>query len=434
MQHGFRANHSTIHSVAQFPNYINVKQDAGYATLAMYIDFRKMFDCVQHPVLLSRLQRLNLSEKVVGWVKSYLSSRVQRVFANNTNSSYMSVAQGVLQGSVLGPLFYIIYANDLVDAIKYCKVALYADDTVLYTANKNFDVAVSYMQRDINSISTWCEKNGIFVNTDKSKVMVLGSTSTLKRLPTFEIKLGDTPLQNVSSYKHLGVTIDCQLNYNLHVNKIVASMSSKLKQFQRMRSFLNVKAALLVYKSMLLPILEFGDVFLSAATAKNRKRLQVLQNKGLGCALGLGYHTSTEELHAEAGLLMLKFRRELHLLNYMYGVAGVNSNRVIRPTSGAVKRSQKKKVLKIRRPKTEKFKKSLAYKGPAKWNALPLDLHLAEDKWEYKKLVKNLVVKKALKVLSVSGTPDSPFSSLSVSLSVYRLVEDASLNLNVNVN
>ena len=159
----------------------------------------------------------------------------------------MTITQGVTQGSVLGPLFYIVYANDLEDVIRHCKVALYADDTVLYTSNKNFELSVSYMQSDINSISNWCDTNGIFINSEKTKVMVLGSKNTLKQIPSLEVKLGSAQLKQVSTYKYLGITIDCQLNYGLHVNKIVASVSSKLKQFRRMRSFLNTKAALLVY-------------------------------------------------------------------------------------------------------------------------------------------------------------------------------------------
>ena len=116
MQHGFCRNHSTIHSVAQLTNYFNVKMDYGLHTLATFIDFRKAFDCVQHSILLDKLYNLNLDVTIVDWIKSYLSSRKQRVYANNTYSSLESVKQGVPQGSVLGPLFYIVYDNDLIDS------------------------------------------------------------------------------------------------------------------------------------------------------------------------------------------------------------------------------------------------------------------------------------------------------------------------------
>ena len=395
-QHGFRRAHSTVHSIEQFTNYVNVKLDQGLPTLVTYIDFKKAFDCVQHTILLDKLIKLNLADPVILWIKSYLSERSQRVFANNTYSSFEFIKQGVPQGSVLGPLFYIIYANDIINTIKHCKVALYADDTVLYTACKNFHRSVNCMQKDIDSISNWCRSNGISANTDKTKVMVFGSNNTLKQIPEYEIVFDKTPLRPVTSYKYLGITLDNQLNYNLHVNKIVASVSSKLKQFQRMRSFLNVKAALLVYKSMMLPVLEYGDVFLSATTIKNRKRLQVLQNKGLRCALNKGIESSTDELHAEARLLKLKYRREQHVLNFMFDKSKDPGNRTVRTGNMVTTRSQLKRQLKIRKPKTEKYKKSLSYKGPTKWNALPGDLQHTEEKILYKKLVAELVSKKAL--------------------------------------
>ena len=160
---------------------------------------------------------------------------------------------------------------------------------MLYTANNDFNDSVKYMQKDINSCSQhWWYFNGIRANTEKNKVMMFGTKHSLDKVLPYEIKFGKVPLQPVSSYKHLGVTIDGQVNFNLHVNRIIASVSGKLKQLQRMRNFLNEWAAMLVYKSMMLPIIKYGDVLLSATTIKNRKRLQVLQNKGLRCALNKG--------------------------------------------------------------------------------------------------------------------------------------------------
>ena len=399
-QHGFRKKHSTIHSIAQLSNYISKKMDAKLPTLVAYIDFRKAFDCVQHPVLLRKLTQVGLGKPVTDWVRSYLCSRQQRVYANDTYSSFQTINQGVPQGSVLGPLFYIVYANDLVKTVKNCEIALYADDTVLYTASKDIDRSIASLQEDINSLTEWCNENGIMANTDKTKVMTFGSQNMLGKVPEFEIVLNDTPLQFVTAYKYLGMTLDSRLTYNLHVNKIIGSVSAKLKQFRRMRVFLNTKAALLVYKNMLLPMLEYGDVFLTAASNLNRKRLQILQNKGLRCALNRGLETSTDELHAEANLLKLKFRREQHLLNFMFDQAQIPDLLKVKMTHMVKTRSSCKKTLKIKRPRTEKFKKSLAYLGPKKWNILPEELHHVQSKHAYKILVHNLVIKRSENAVS----------------------------------
>ena len=171
-QHGFRKSHSTVHSVSQFVNYVNTNLDVKKVTLAAFIDFRKAFDCVQHGTLLEKLCLMGLDLSVVQWVQSYLNNRKQRVLANNVYSGFQTITQGVPQGSVLGPLFYILYANDLVELFKDCEVALYADDTVLYTADTTFETSTEKVQRDLDRLNNWCSKNGIMVNTSKTKIMV----------------------------------------------------------------------------------------------------------------------------------------------------------------------------------------------------------------------------------------------------------------------
>ena len=395
-QHGFRRAHSTIHATAQLVEFVNINLDRRRPTLAVYIDFRKAFDCVQHDVLINKLKDLDLHYSVIEWARSYLTGRQQRVLANDVFSEYKCVSQGVPQGSVLGPLFYIIYANDLSRIFKHCKFALYADDTVLYTACNNFEDSVANLQRDITLLGSWCVANGIMVNTTKTKVMVFGSNSAIDKLQPFEILYNNAPLPQVTSYNYLGVTLDHQLNYNLHVKRLISSISAKLKQFQRMRSFLTVKAAVLVYKNMLLPILEYGDIFLSATSAVNRKKLQTLQNKGLRCALNKGINeSSSNELHNEVGLLKLMYRREQHLLNFVYDWSLDVSKLKVRSNGAISTRSSLKKIFKLRKPRTEKLKKSFAYKGKSKWNRLPVEFHHAQAKSSYKLLVHNLIVKKS---------------------------------------
>ena len=395
-QHGFRKNHPTINSVAQLSNFISTKMDNSIPVLSVFVDFRKAFDSVQHPMLLEKLSHLNLHHSVVDWVSSYLNRRQQRVFANNTYSNFATIEQGVPQGSVLGPLFYIIYANDLVNIAQNCGIALYADDTVLYTANPDFDVAIANMQSDVDAMSQWCKVNGIQVNIEKTKLLVFGGSKKLKELQSFSILYDGSPILPKLSYKYLGITLDRQLNFGLHVNGIVSSVTEKLKQFQRMRSFMTYEAALLVYKSMLLPVLEYGDIFLSAATAVNRTRLQTLQNRGLRCALGRGIETSNDELHSMADLLELKYRREQHLYNFMYN-SSLDPKCLKKIQTAYCTRASKKKTLKIRHPVTERFKKSIAYNGPKKWNNLPADLQHIPAKQLFKLQISNYVWQKSQK-------------------------------------
>ena len=113
----------------------------------------------------------------------------------------MEVPQGVPQGSVLRPLFYIIYANDIAKLIKHCGTALYADDTVLYLANQNFDKAVKGVQKDVDALSSWCTKNGIQMNVDKTKIMVFGNPKKVENLPPFELKVENVPLKKGNDFR-----------------------------------------------------------------------------------------------------------------------------------------------------------------------------------------------------------------------------------------
>ena len=378
----------------------------GLPTLAVFVDFRKAFDCVQHPILLQKLASINLHKDVLRWFESYLSGRSQRVLANNVFSKPLEVTQGVPQGSVLGPLFYIIYANDISRTIKHCEAALYADDTVLYLSNPVFEKTVKNVQNDVNALSSWCTKNGIQMNVDKTKVMMFGNPKKIENLPTFGIKVKDTPLKTSSEYKYLGMTLDGQLNYDKHIQKVIANVTPKLKQFRRMRGFLNSKAAILIYKNMIMPMIEYGDIFLSGATAENRKKLQILQNKGLRCALKKDKFKNVSELHKEGKIMRLKYRRAQHVFSHMYDMSQFNRNLRGRGREGVGTRSQNKKLLKIRKPNTEKFKKSLAYRGPKSWNALPENIHHTRTRSQFNSQIRAFLEDKIKRQTESSIIPE----------------------------
>ena len=126
-----------------------------------------------------KLAQLGIKEDVITLFKSYLTGRKQRVLANNVYNSFQYITQRVPQGSVLRPLFYILYADDIVRTIKHCEIALYADDTVLYTSNPSFAKLVEKMKRDVTELSNWCDVNCIQTNTDKTKAMLFGSPKRL---------------------------------------------------------------------------------------------------------------------------------------------------------------------------------------------------------------------------------------------------------------
>ena len=143
-------------------------------------------------------------------------------------------------------------------------------------------------------------KNKLTLNTDKTKFMVIGNQTCRDKLGDVELKFGKKSIARVTSYTYLGVKLDQGLKYDLHLKAIVQRVTDKIAYLRRIRQFINSKAALNIYKNMILPILEYGDVLLVSANSNLRKKLQTLQNKALKCALGLDPLTDTEEVHALA--------------------------------------------------------------------------------------------------------------------------------------
>ena len=166
-QGGFRKGHSTINTIANLTNDIFNGINNGLMTTSCFIDMAKAFDTVNHNILCKKLRKLGLSTNVLNWVKNYLAQRKQCTSANGITSSYLDICCGVPQGSILGPLFFIVYINDIKSSLNSCKYLLYADDTVLYMTGDLYRSTVE-LQNDLSNFKSWCDKNQLTMNVKKN--------------------------------------------------------------------------------------------------------------------------------------------------------------------------------------------------------------------------------------------------------------------------
>ena len=380
-QYGFRKNRSTTHAVTQLLNHVNLNLNKSIPTVALFIDFRKAFDCLQHPTLLAKLQTLNLSPETVGWLQDYLTDRHQSTYANGTMSPMGAIKQGVPQGSILGPLLYIIYANDITSTILKSKVAFYADDTVIYTSSKNVNLAIKGIQSDLNRLTKWCRSNGVHINPDKTKYMIFSNRQL--NSPHKNLKVNSTIIERVPTFSYLGVVLDQHLTFDNHAKYTIDRVSAKVYQLKKIRKLLTKKAALLIYKNMILPIMEYGDIYMTSATQDNRKKLQKLQNKALKCALEKDKRFNTNLLHDEAKIHKLKHRRKTHLLQHMYQISTTPEFQGWK-VRVRVTRNSNKKLMKTKKPNTTKFLNSITYRGPKLWNKLPREIQESDNYYTFK--------------------------------------------------
>ena len=166
-QGGFRPGHSTISTTALFINDIYDAMNKNEVTIAVYIDAMKAFDTVDHKILLKKNKKFGIIGKNAKWIKNYLSNRKQCTYANNCLSNEELITCGVPQGSVCGPLLFLLYINDISKVLLNYKVSLYADDTVLYFSGNKWNEVIAIIQNDLTLLSNWCSKNRLTINCKK---------------------------------------------------------------------------------------------------------------------------------------------------------------------------------------------------------------------------------------------------------------------------
>ena len=252
-QGGFRKGFSTVATVADLTDDLFTQINEGNTTLATFFDLRKAFDTVNIGILKKKLERSGVRNLVLRWCSNYLTNRKQCTYVNGITSELLPISCGVPQGSVLGPLFFLIFVNDIQGALDDCNIKLYADDTVLYQTGINSQTAAVKLQRSVNLFANWCDTNSLTINISKTKVMAFGSRHKVKKAKKVVVKLGKEELKQVPSYKYLGVLLDSTLNYNLHVNQVIRTVLHKLLLLSKMKKYMRDEVALSIYKAMMLP-------------------------------------------------------------------------------------------------------------------------------------------------------------------------------------
>ena len=223
-QNGFRKGFSTVSAVADLTDDIFRAINNDKLTLAVFVDFKKAFDTVCHEILCKKLEKYGVGGRVLKWCTDYLTNRSQKTLANNCKSSSEPLTCGVPQGSVLGPLFFILYVNDLQQQLPNVDVQLYADDTVLYTSGANTDNLMDCLQRSLNKLIRWCSVNKLSFNPTKTKIVQFGTRQALKKAKLNSKKsltLLGKKIQNLSSFKYLGFTLDATLNFKSHIADVI---------------------------------------------------------------------------------------------------------------------------------------------------------------------------------------------------------------------
>lgn len=229
-QSGFRTRHSTETALLFISDHIRKSFERKQLTILLLLDFSKAFDTIQHSKLLEKLvHEFNFSSSAVSFIQDYLTDRMQCVTINDHTSQPIAVRQGIPQGSVLGPIIFSLYINNLPSSLKYMLHHMFADDVQLYysCAENEITDAIQKIHEDISAVCAWANDNGLLLNAKKTKAIVFSNATLRSTVPN--IVINGTTVNYSDSVVNLGLTMDVNFSYSAHVKEISSKVFSRLR-------------------------------------------------------------------------------------------------------------------------------------------------------------------------------------------------------------
>ena len=252
-QYGFRRGHSTQQAIITLIDKITKSVNSDDFVISVFIDLKKAFDCVPTNILLAKLQAYGIRGDYIKWFQSYLTDRTQYVNFNGEDSAEHTLKCGVPQGSILGPLFFIIFVNDMFNVSNVLFNVLYADDTCIYISGSDINALFDVLNIELASLLEWLNANRLTLNVEKTFYMLFHR----KRIKTDNLKLiiGQSMLKQTSQCKYLGLIIDNKLNWAAHIAHVKSKISKCVGILIKARPCLSRKCLLDLYYSFAYPYL-----------------------------------------------------------------------------------------------------------------------------------------------------------------------------------
>jgi hypothetical protein len=399
-QSGFRKLHSCQTALSRMCNSWLSAINKCHIVGAIFLDLRKAFDLVDHDILLNKLIYYTKSDSLVSLMRSFLSDRTQLVMINSESSSIGRVTRGVPQGSILGPLLFCLFINDLPLHIlnKNVDCDLFADDGSLHTSASNIQTLEHTLQEEVNNVSQWCADNNMLVNAQKTKCMVITSRQKHQRGPLkLNIVIDKDDVEQVKSHRVLGVTVDDELRWHLHINNVCKTVARNIYLLSKLKLYVDKHALNLFFHAHCMSHFNYASPVWSGAGDVHLIKLNSLHRRAVKVIVSNPFLSTDQKLRSAGILPLIKqfdFNTAILVFKTRHNLAP-SYLRTVLNVSGANRESDK---YLLPRTRIDLFKCSFSFQGANVWNSLPASVRKCKSLGSFKHCLKKYLTKAPLNV------------------------------------
>ena len=360
----------------------------------VFLDLSKAFDLVNHEILIQKLRCYKFSTSAIAWFKSYLNNRFQQVHISGKLSAPKEIKAGVPQGSVLGPLQFLLYVNDLPLTLQFCVLDLFADDATLSSTDSSILNLTDSLNTDLENFMKWCTDNNMVVNVPKTKAMLISTrykiNQIMKNPPTLNI--GDETIEISTNEKLLGIKIDNVLSWTTQIEDTIKKCNTLLYLLGRIKCYLSIPVRKLFYNAYILPHLDYCCTIWGNANLDLLDSLVKFQKRAARCILDKDFDSPSAEMFAELKWMKfperVQYQKAIMMYKVFHNLAPAYLQGLFQHTTDIHQRtlrSTSDHLLYIPKPNIEQFRNSISYSGSKIWNSIPENVRQSDSLILFKK-------------------------------------------------
>lgn len=375
-QYGFRRKRNTLTATIDLVTKIRSKIDNKNIALGLFIDLKKAFDTISPVLMIKKLKSIGIDGTALKMFESYLQNRFQVVKIDNTESSKCPVTFGIPQGSILGPLLFITYINNIHELKLHGHLSLYADDTCLFYFGPSIHDIMAKAQEDLDTLCSWFQYNLLTINAAKTCYVVFKAKN--KIIPNHQpLSINNVVLQEKSCEKYLGLRLDSHLTWNSQIEHIRAKLSSLNGSLRHIVRCIPHRIRYTIYNSLVKPHLLYLIEIWGSAAKTRLKNLQIYQNKIIKTIFRYNFFKSTTKVYSESKLMTI---RQLYIYNTCILIHKILSSSLhtnlsfIRHNQTTKRVTRRASFLVLPKIRTNYGRKMITYEGAQLYNKLPCNI------------------------------------------------------------